>query len=323
MTINPIIPVWLMLILCACMLLLKRKGTFAYVRQIIAVVLIFLINLRIMVPSGEVEVTTQNLSTYVVFVVDDTISMLARDYDGSGSEENERLTAAKRDCQSIIDSLEGAKFSVITFNNDANLVCPFSDSYDYVSDVIDSIYPIDSLYARGSSMNVCVDVMTDTLKRAHEKADGSVAVFFVSDGEITNDDELESFAGMRKYVDCGAVLGYGTKKGGNMYVTTYYSSTPELLQDTSSYPYTPAVSKIDEDNLKSIADDLNVDYINMNDGSVDGVIDTVKKMSVADEQVSRQQGYVDIYYIFAGMLAALVVWEFCLLKKKLQDADRI
>ncbi len=52
-----------------------------------------------------------------------------------------------------------------------------------------------------------------------------------------------------------------------MYVKSYYDDRKELLEDTSDYPYKPAVSKIDEDNLKKIADDLGVDYINMNDGS--------------------------------------------------------
>ena len=56
-------------------------------------------------------------------------------------------------------------------------------------------------------MNVCIDVMTDTLKRAKEKNDGNVVVFFISDGEITNDDRLKSFDGAKKYIDGGRSVG--------------------------------------------------------------------------------------------------------------------
>ena len=256
MKIDPIIPIWLMGILCVGMIFLKKRSRIAYVRQIIAIVLVFLINLRIMVPSDNVSSNTQTLDTYVLFVVDDTISMLARDYDG----DTERLTAVKKDCGHIIEELDGAKFAVISFNNNANLVAPFTNNSQYAEDVIDSLYPLEQLYAEGTSMNVSIDVMTDTLKRAREKADGSVVVFFISDGEITNEENLKSFKSAAKYVDGGAVLGYGTTEGGNMYMKSSYTGQDELIEDTSSYPRKPAVSVIDEDNLKSIADDMDVKY---------------------------------------------------------------
>lgn len=316
MRINPIIPIWLMTILCVGMFFLKRRNMAAYIRQIIAVTLIFLINLRIMVPSANVSTNTQTLDTYVLFVVDDTISMLARDYDG----DTERLTAVKRDCSHIIEQLDGAKFAVISFNNNANLVAPYTDNSKYANDVIDSLYPLDSLYARGTSMNVCLDVMTDTLKRAREKADGSVVVFFISDGEITNEDRLESFKAAAKYVDGGAVLGYGTKDGGNMYVKSYYTDQEELLEDTSAYPRKPAVSKIDENNLKSIADDLKVSYINMNDSqNIDPVLEKIQRENTGDSKTGKVNGFVDIYYIFAALFAVLLMLDFGDVRRKARE----
>ena len=288
----------------------------AYIRQIIAVTLIFLINLRIMVPSANVSTNTQTLDTYVLFVVDDTISMLARDYDG----DTERLTAVKKDCSHIIEQLDGAKFAVISFNNNANLVAPYTDNSEYANDVIDSLYPLDSVYARGTSMNVCLDVMTDTLKRAREKADGSVVVFFISDGEITNEDRLESFKAAAKYVDGGAVLGYGTKDGGNMYVKSYYTDQEELLEDTSAYPRKPAVSKIDESNLKSIADDLEVSYINMNDSqNIDPVLEKIQRENTGDSKTGKVNGFVDIYYIFAAIFAVLLMLDFGDVRRKARE----
>lgn len=127
MRIDPIIPIWLMLILCVGMAFLKRRKRSAYIRQIAAIIMIFLINLRIMVPSSNVETSVRKLDTYVLFVVDDTISMLAQDYAG----DTERLTAVKKDCEHIVDEMDGAKFAVITFNNSANLISPYSDDSNF------------------------------------------------------------------------------------------------------------------------------------------------------------------------------------------------
>lgn len=318
MKIDPIIPIWLMSILCVGMICLKKRSKIAYIRQIIAIVLVFLINLRIMVPSNNVSSSSQTLDTYVLFVVDDTISMLARDYDG----DTERLTAVKKDCSDIIDELDGAKFAVISFNNNANLVSPFTNNSQYAKDVIGSLYPIEEMYAEGTSMNVSIDMMTDTLKRAREKADGNVVVFFISDGEITNEEKLKSFKSAAKYVDGGAVLGYGTSEGGNMYVKSYYTDREELLEDTSSYPRKPAVSVIDEKNLKSIASDIGVKYINMNDRTnIDSTISKIKKKSVSESKDGKVTGYADIYYIFAAMLVVVMMWEFVDIRRKSREID--
>lgn len=318
MKIDPIIPIWLMSILCVGMICLKKRSKIAYIRQIIAIVLVFLINLRIMVPSNNVSSSSQTLDTYVLFVVDDTISMLARDYDG----DTERLTAVKKDCSDIIDELDGAKFAVISFNNNANLVSPFTNNSQYAKDVIGSLYPIEEMYAEGTSMNVSIDMMTDTLKRAREKADGNVVVFFISDGEITNEEKLKSFKSAAKYVDGGAVLGYGTSEGGNMYVKSYYTDREELLEDTSSYPRKPAVSVIDEKNLKSIASDIGVKYINMNDSTkIDSTISKIKKESVSESKDGKVTGYADIYYIFAAMLVVVMMWEFVDIRRKSMEID--
>lgn len=318
MKIDPIIPIWLMSILCVGMICLKKRSKIAYIRQIIAIVLVFLINLRIMVPSNNVSSSSQTLDTYVLFVVDDTISMLARDYDG----DTERLTAVKKDCSDIIDELDGAKFAVISFNNNANLVSPFTNNSQYAKDVIGSLYPIEEMYAEGTSMNVSIDMMTDTLKRAREKADGNVVVFFISDGEITNEEKLKSFKSAAKYVDGGAVLGYGTSEGGNMYVKSYYTDREELLEDTSSYPRKPAVSVIDEKNLKSIASDIGVKYINMNDSTnIDSTISKIKKESVSESKDGKVTGYADIYYIFAAMLVVVMMLEFVDIRRKSREID--
>ena len=52
---EPIIPIWLMVIICIGLLAIKRKGVIPYIRQCLIVVLLFVINLRPMNMTEEVR----------------------------------------------------------------------------------------------------------------------------------------------------------------------------------------------------------------------------------------------------------------------------
>lgn len=313
MIINPIIPIWLMAIICIALAICKRKGKFAYIRQIIMIILLFMINLRMMIPT-DVEVSTKRIDANVFFVIDNTISMAANDC----ADGTTRMDALKADCNNITGSLSGARFSLITFANISKLVFPLTESTSFVNSCIKGIGVTDELYAKGSSMNICKDMLVELVKAANEKNTGKVIVFFISDGEITNGDTLDSFKEAAKYIDGGAVLGYGTSKGGNMYIKDYFSDDLVVIEDKSEYPYEKAVSKIDEENLKAIAKDMGIEYINMTtENKLDTVIDNIKKdtASLGDED-SRLDGYKDIYFIFIIPLVGMLVYEFINWKRK-------
>lgn len=310
MRINPIIPIWVMAVISVILLLLKRKGVAAYIRQIVIVALVFLINLRIAIPDGTVTKRNQTMEARVIFVVDNTISMLARDYDG----DNERMEGVRKDCETITKELFGAKCQVISFDNDAKLLCPATTDTNYVKSVIDNMYPPESYYARGTSLNTAKKMLISTAKYAAEKKDGKVFVFFISDGEITDGSKLESFKDAAKYVDGGAVLGYGTTDGGIMYRKNTYGNGEELINDPNTYQ--AAVSKIDENNLKAIADDIGIDYVNMNEGSIDGILNDIKKDAQKHSEEVEEKGYQDIYYFLAIPLLLLLVYEIICLRRR-------
>lgn len=313
MIINPIIPIWLMTIICIALVICKRKGKFAYIRQIIMIILLFMINLRMMIPT-DVEVSTKRIDANVFFVIDNTISMAANDC----ADGTTRMDALKADCNNITGSLSGARFSLITFANISKLVFPLTESTSFVNSCIKGIGVTDELYAKGSSMNICKDMLVELVKAAHEKNTGKVIVFFISDGEITNGDTLDSFKEAAKYIDGGAVLGYGTSKGGNMYIKDYFSDDLVVIEDKSEYPYKKAVSKIDEENLKAIAKDMGIEYINMTtENKLDTVIDNIKKdTALLGDEDSRLDGYKDIYFIFIIPLVGMLVYEFVNWKRK-------
>ena len=84
MIIYPIIPIWIMSIICVVLVLIisieGRRG-WSLVRQIAIVVLMFVINIRPMVFSSNKKALSNDFD--VTFVFDNTLSMLAEDYSGN------------------------------------------------------------------------------------------------------------------------------------------------------------------------------------------------------------------------------------------------
>jgi Ca-activated chloride channel family protein len=316
-TFHPIIPIWLMAIICVILIAIKRKGIAPYIRQIIMVLILFAINLRPMYISSEVKVMRQKLNCYCVIVVDDTLSMMAEDYEGGDDDKVTRMDAAKADIDYITKKMAGAKFCIIDFNNDVNLLTPFTDDPAYVRSVVDAMKPLVDYHATGTNINVCKPLLATMLNDAKMLNDGHVVVFFLSDGENTDKNKLDSFADISEGIEGGAVLGYGTTKGGQMHYYDELHDETVLVEDKRSYPYKPAVSKIDEKNLKQIANDLNIDYIHMEKSEdLDDTIENVMKLLNKQQEESTEYGYADVYFWFVIPLAALLAYEFISVKRR-------
>lgn len=281
-------------------LLLRRENVALVISYVISTVLLMLVYLYAVRPAHDFskgpDLTVKKKANLdVLFVIDNTISMVANDIKYNKARN---IKAAEDACM-IIDELEGASFSVISFNNDAMLLSPLSCDVDHVKNAINSMYPIEKFYAAGSSLDTPKALMSNMLKSA--KADGKkTAVFYLSDGEITAEGaSLSSFADLKQYIDGGAVLGYGTKEGGTMTLKRYWADEDEQVMDYSVWPTEPAVSKIDEKNLKSIAKDMGIIYKNMSQmtvsdaalsdgGSINGNVAGGKVSGIKDAELSLE-----------------------------------
>ena len=333
MSISPVLPIPLMVIICIAMIALKRKGMWNYTRQILIAVLIFAINLRPAIPSDKITVVKNDVD--VLFVVDNTISMLAEDY---GSDDERRMDAVRADIESIMEEFEGARFGLITFDDSANYVIPYTSEPAIVLSATETLEGRLKEYAGGTSLNIAFDEMKDVLEKntgANDDEDDDEededivtgkdriqVVFFISDGEITSGDRLRSFEKISGLIDTGAVLGYGTSQGGRMYVRNYYDDTYELLEYyDSGYNRVTAISKIDEGNLQDIASDLGVSYYHMqNHNDLKSAINDIKTaINTGDFERSdkRGEGQLEIYYILAGAVAVLLIYDMIYYRKRL------
>lgn len=297
----PIIPIGVMLIFSTILILyILKKNPKKFSHYIIIICLLFLINLRIMIPKNQVLIEENNLDIY--FVIDNTISMTAEDYN----HQKTRISAVKKDCENIIKELNGARFSIITFDNTAKILTPLTKDKNITNDVLDIIIPIEEFYAKGSSLNTPYEILLNSLKENKEEQRQSI-LFFMSDGEITNESKLQSYKELKSFLTNGAVLGYGTTSGGLM-KSTNNNSLNEYIMDWENYQ--KALSKIDEENLKKIADDMKLDYIHMeNEKNIQNKLQEIKKSMTKNNEFIEKEYYNDTYFYFVIPLCILLTIE--------------
>ena len=282
--------------------ILRRKNSLikklvSVFRNLAIFLLIFVILLRPMNRRFDMDLELKNID--VLFVVDTTISMWATDY-GNGRT---RIRGVSDNAAYIMQELSGSNFGLIRFDNRSQVLAPFTQDMDNVDDAFATLREPDRYYAKGSSPNVVYDDLEKMLESSAAKEDRMTVLFFISDGEITAEGEtLRNFSELSQYVDGGAVLGYGTKEGATMQDANGIIRDPET--------YTDAISKIDEDNLRKLSDDLDIDYIHMvDDKNVAYLLETIKSGSVS--YVGNEDAYIydDTYYWYVIPLAALLLWE--------------
>ncbi len=311
---NPIIPISLMGIICIILLCFKRKGFFHYIRQIIIVLLLFAINLRIMVPNPDAPTVKTDVD--VLFVVDNTISVLAEDY---GEEKGRRIDAIRNDCSYIMEQLPGASFSVVAFGDNVKTLLPYTADTTNVQQALKTLNGQATLYATGTAFDPVLTYLKEFLDTDN---DHYQVVFFISDGEITKDEKLKSYPDLEDYIDTGAVLGYGTEEGGPMLAVAFTGDDTADYIDyyDDNFHLQKAISVIDEDNLKSIASDMGVDYVHMTEQSkIDDTLADIKK--AIEEKAGQKQddfmsAYSDTYFYLLIPLVFLLVVDFIYYKRK-------
>lgn len=332
MTFEPFIPLPIMAVICIALLIMKRKGVWNFIRQIIIVLLIFGLNMRFLLPTNKSNVIDKDLD--IIFVVDNTISMLAEDYT---SKNERRIDGAKEDIKSVVKAFPDARFALVTFNNRADLVVPYTHETDLILRSVEGLEGVLPMNADGTSLNMSIDATFNALDRncdfLSDDEDEQIAnkskpkriqlIFFISDGEVTNNERLESFEDIGYFIDSGAVLGYGTDKGGEMTVFDVFNGPDKLQYYDENLDKVTARSYIDEENLEDIANDLNVEYYHMESKKdIDKVIKNIEKQIDEGEFTTREekiQGYKETYQWFALALVLFISADYLLTRIKMRS----
>ena len=186
MSFIPIIPIPMITIITSFMLVINRKG----IITISIIILLFVINLRPIITNEETNLN-------ILFVIDTTYSM------NDSYKETTKINQVKKDTKKIINHFPNSNVSIITFDNSSNIVSPFTNNKVFIENSIDNIKPIDKTYANGSSLNTPIPTLNKYLK---DKS--NVILFFLSDGENTQNEDYKEYHKIKKYISDGIIIGY-------------------------------------------------------------------------------------------------------------------
>lgn len=272
--------------------------------RIAMAVLAILIAVRPGLGGGDDESTKVGSDLEVLLVVDETLSMSALDHAGVRS----RLEGVREDLGDVTHALPDARFGLIGFGHDVKMDLPFTSSRQAVDRAVAGIAREPMLAGTGTVMDRPLALMQSVLARAEkERPDRRRIVILVSDGENTAPGvKQDSFAPLAPFIDGGAVLGYGTPAGGRM--PTGGEPPWTFVRDVSTSA--DALSRIDDANLRTIAEELGIEYAYR--GGTGDLTDWARGLSRGAAETERGEEYEDkqeLYWILALLLAALAVVE--------------
>lgn len=333
MTLRLMWPLWLLIVVFAPLLVLaiwKIRTTHGdrrtdWLRRTGILVCLLGIGLTPAIPRTDQAALISNVEMF--FVVDRTGSMAAEDYNGSEA----RLVGVQNDLIALTEEMPAARYTIIGFDSQATQQLPMTTDARAVQTWAETVSQEITNYSAGSSIDRPLEELTRSLNSAAERNPGNVRlVFMLSDGENTEGSSsdgagFESFAELEPLVDGGAVLGYGTAEGGNMRSydgtsdTGYGTEAPYITDDTGN----PAVSSIDEDSLRTLADQLGVEYTHrIEPNSVADLVADVDVGEITSDGRRDVTSYQDVYWPFAVLLALLLAWEAWDLTREVPKSGR-
>lgn len=281
----------------------------AWTRRILIFGLVALIGYGPATIEEATEAARANVDVY--FVVDRTGSMSAEDFNGAET----RLSGVRRDAKEIVDTLEGSRFSIISFDSSSSRQIPLTTDTVAVKNWFDNLNPEITIYSSGSSVGRVNEELRRVLEiGAEENPQNQRVVIFMTDGEDTSDSVPSDFTIMAQYINGGAVLGYGTAEGGKMKEYDPYlverGRDLEYIMDYSQSPAAPAVSHTDLDALNTLSDQLGIKF--MHRTTADSVAPAVSDIN---PELVQSEGYRVVQVVqlllwpFTIAIAALLAWE--------------
>ncbi|WP_156761568.1 VWA domain-containing protein [Microbacterium karelineae] len=274
-----------------------------------------LLALRPGIPDGAARTVATDVDVFLV--VDSTTSITAEDW-GDGEP---RLAGVRADVRRIVDAYPGARFSLITFDNQASQRLPLTTDTAAVESALEVLRPPTTLYARGSSIGQAAPLLAEALRGTAASAaaeDRSRLVFYFGDGEQTASADPESFSPAAEWADGGAVFGYGTADGGPMRTVSGGVGADEAY---IQHEGARALSMIDEENLEAIAGDLGVTYAHRTAGA-EPVLPEAPTTSMSVTSGETLGARTEVSWVVALVVAALLAGELALGAARLRRSVR-
>ncbi|MDJ1369856.1 vWA domain-containing protein [Gulosibacter molinativorax] len=323
MTFNPMLPAWALVLIGIVLLAwvgysLALASRATRMRWVLRGVMVLALIAALFRPGiGAVPTEVADESVDVLFVVDNSASAAAEDWNGT----EPRFEGMKTDVVALAQQHPGARYSIVSFGSAAVQRLPFTTDATALQQSLDTMYPEEVRFASGTSIGAAAELVADILDSAStEYPDRVRVVYYLGDGEHTAEAGPESFGDSAGLIQGGAVFGYGTADGGRMREYDRYGTTGSYVRKNEGGD---AVSQIDEEALQTIAGELNVSYQHRTaaDQPVAAKVDPGRGQSLDSESTLRTT--FPLYWIFALVVLAVLlteVWALGRAAAELRDA---
>lgn len=231
----------------------------------------------------------------VVIALDVSKSMLAKDI------QPDRLTRAKQLISRIIDKMQNDRVALVLFAGRSYLQVPMTVDYSAVKMMLQNAGP-DAVPTQGTVIGDAIDMAMQSFSQQEKKYK---SLIIISDGE---DHDEQAIAKTREAADAGVVVhtvGIGSPQG----ATLYDPATKSVKLDENGQP---VISKLNEDELKSIAAAGHGTY-NLLQNTDDVASKLTKEMDGMEQKSLGSVVFTDYtsyfqYFLAAGLLAIFIEW---------------
>lgn len=268
-------------------------------------------------PSVVTSTTSRAVNaTDVVVAVDVTGSMAVADATYGSDEKVTRLKAAAEAVDDLTGAYADASFAAIRFGASATLDVPLTPDAPAIRNWADTLSPEATSVSAGSSLDAPLDLLVTTLKDIRERhPDDAIVLYVITDGEQTSAKTRRTFSTLRGYLDDAFTVGVGSTQGGPIpniedgVSGAAASDSDQWVTDPSTGQ--PGVSKMDEANLKAMADEMSGSY---QATSAADTLRTGRSAKASDkwkvsETVKRRTRATPVTWPFAAAMLALLAWE--------------
>ncbi|NEG54317.1 VWA domain-containing protein [Bifidobacterium platyrrhinorum] len=270
----------------------------------------------VLTPSMVSSTTSRAVNaTDVVVAVDVTGSMAVDDATYGSDAKITRLEAARKAVDDLTSMYADSSFAALRFGASGTLDVPLTPDAPAIRSWANTLVPEATSVSAGSTLDAPLDQLVTTLKQIREDhPDDAVVLYVITDGEQTSSKARRTFSTLRSYLDDAYAIGVGSTEGGNIpKISDGVSDSSADTQEWVTDPDTgqPGVSKMDEGNLKDIADEMGGSYLALSSGAT---MDRALSSKVSDawkmtDTAKRRTRLTPVVWPLAIALTALLAWE--------------
>lgn len=280
---------------------IPARLTFKFVLSGLALVFIIIgcANLQ----KGGTTETVQRKGVDVMIALDVSKSMLAKDI------QPDRLTRAKQLIARMTDKMSSDRIGLVIFAGKSYLQVPLTVDYSALKLLLNSVTP-DMVPTQGTVIGDAIEL---SMKSFSSKEKKYKSIILISDGEDHDENAIKQ---VKLATDDGIIIhtvGIGSPQGATLFDPV---TNAEKLDEKGN----PVISKLNEEELKSIARSGNGAYILL--GNTDNAAD--KLVSEIDGMEQRNLGsvvyanYISYfqYFLLAALIFLVAEWVLPGARKK-------